>query len=150
VAAWYRGQRDRYLVTLETPYGSVDSPPKPENVTYRWGDGNQVILTWERPSIESPKYQYLEEPIGYKVYRRISNMGLNDRPWFEVATVGPETTSLTIDLDVKPDDYYWFGQRNRLAVTTLAATSTESALAPVVVRSREEEAAEQPAVSRRD
>ncbi len=134
VAAWYRGHKERYTTRLQTPYGSVDSPPPPADVRVTRVDEHHARVSWSRPDIGGEyNATYLQQPIGYRVYRRIGNDGLSDRPWFSVGTVGPETFELVIDLRDQPKDYYWFSKVNRIAVSTLAGTSRQSALSTAVV-----------------
>jgi hypothetical protein len=125
--AWVRGQRDEFTVLLKTPYRSVDSPLPPVNVKFEAVDATHVKLTWQTPKMLRER-QYLDQVIGFKVYRRIGPMGLNDRPWFPVATLNPDTTEFTIDLNQKPYDVEWFSGTNRFAVSALGPLSVESEL----------------------
>ncbi|MBN2448573.1 MAG: hypothetical protein JXO22_17735, partial [Phycisphaerae bacterium] len=135
VAAWYRGQKDQYTTVLRTTYASVDSPAPPVDVTVTKVDEHHVKVTWSRPDPgESLNYTYLTRPIGYKVYERIGNMGLTDRPWFEVASVGPETFEVTVDLRERPMDTEWFSKVTRFAVSTLAETSRQSTLTTTILK----------------
>jgi len=127
VTAWFRGQRSSYTITLKTPYGSADSPPPPQAVAARRIDEHRVEVTWAPPPVRHER-NYLERPTGYRVYRRISSDGLNDRPWFPVATVGPNTTAVTVLLGEFPDDVYWFSRAERYGVTTIGESSVESEL----------------------
>lgn len=77
--------------------------------------------------------QYLERVIGYRVYRRISPMGLNDRPWFPVATVGPATREVLDAVKDYPHDVDFYGNVNRFAVTTIGELGMESELVEVVL-----------------
>ena len=92
------------------------------------------------PGAYAGERQYLDKPIGYRVYRRIGDDGLNDRPWFVVATLGPDAREFVVDLRQFPQDIYWFKPEgaptatNRFGVTTLAGCSVESGLAPILAK----------------
>lgn len=90
-------------------------------------------MTWNAPAIPREQ-QYLDRAIGFRVYRRISSDGLNDRPWFPVATVGPEAREVIVDLRQYPKDIYWFSQVNRFAVSTVGELGVESELVEVVMK----------------
>ncbi len=131
--AWFRGYKDKFEITLETPYGSVDSPPPPINVKAEEVDKTHVKVTWGWNPPEIMESTYLKRAIGFKVYRRVSNEGLNDRPWFTVATLGPNEREFVIDISQRPEDMYFYsvqggGQRGRYAVSSLGETSVESEL----------------------
>jgi len=128
VVAWFRGQKDRFTITLRTPYGSADSPLPPRDVRAAdLGDG-RVKVTWSAPPA-AREQQYLDRAIGYRVYRRISSDGLNDRPWFPVATLGPDARECVVDLKAtRPEDVYWFSQAERFAVSAVGECSVESEL----------------------
>ena len=131
--AWFRGMKDKFEITLKTPYGSDDSPTAPINVKAERLDGGKVKVTWQWNAPEIMESTYLKKAIGFKVYRRVSNEGLNDRPWFEVATLGPDAREFTIDITQRPEDMYFYslqggGQRGRYGVTALGETSVESAI----------------------
>jgi hypothetical protein len=134
VVAWFRGHKDRFTILLKTPYGSEDSPLPPRNVRVTSVDKDHVRVTWSAPPVPH-EGQYLERAIGFRVYRRISSDGLNDRPWFPVATVGPETKEVVVDLREFPRDIYWFSKVNRFAVTTIGELGLESELVEVVMPS---------------
>ena len=127
ITAWFRGQKERFTITLKTPYGSVDSPLPPRSVTVERIDEHHIRVRWEKPAVLR-EMQYLDRAIGYRVYRRVSSDGLNDRPWFPVATVGPDTFECVVDLRQRPEDVYWFSQANRFAVSTIGELSVESEL----------------------
>jgi hypothetical protein len=133
--AWFRGQRDRFTMVLKTPYRSVGSPLAPGSVTVTPVDGQHVKITWQAPPVVHEQ-QYLERVIGYRVYRRIGPLALNDRPWFAVATVGPDVAEVTVDLTQRPEDVYYFNATNRFAVSTLGELSMESELveAPIATK----------------
>ena len=125
--AWFRGQKDRFTIVLKTPYGSTSSPLPPTEVTATPIDDKKVRVTWAAPKVLREQ-QYLDKVIGYRVYRRIGPMGLNDRPWFPVATLGPEAREFVVDLAAKPYDTEWFTQTNRFAVSSIGELSMESEL----------------------
>jgi hypothetical protein len=127
--AWFRGQKDRYTITLKTPYRSESSPLAPVNVKAEpiEGDADHVRVTWQAPPI-THEQQYLDRVIGYRVYRRIGPMALNDRPWFPVATLGPDAREFVVDLKQRPEDIYWYSLTDRFAVSSLGELSLESDL----------------------
>lgn len=132
VVAWFRGQKERFVITLKTPYGSLDSPLPPREVQAEWVNENLVRIRWKAPKVVREQ-QYLDRPIAFRVYRRISNDGLNDRPWFPLATVplkntGDDSYELLVDLRQRPEDIYWFSQVNRFAVSSVGELSLESEL----------------------
>lgn len=132
VAAWFRGEKDRYVTPLHTTCGSTASPPAPVEVQVARINADRVQVTWAAP--EQRDQHYLDNVIGYKVYRRVGNDGLDDRPWFPVATVGPQTHKVLVNLKELPEDVYWFKPRTeRFAVTSLGALSIESELIPHVL-----------------
>jgi hypothetical protein len=130
--AYARGHRDEYTSVLKTPYGSVDSPPPPAGVSVEKMDENHVRVKWEAPKGVRDQH-YLDQPLGFRVYRLIGNNGLNDRPWFPVATVGPDKRDVLVDLRDFPDDTYWFTRINRFAVSTIGELGIESELVQVVL-----------------
>jgi hypothetical protein len=127
--ARYTGRKDTYTVILETPYGSVDSPRPPVSVRWQYTDKTNKFarVTWRPPS---PRERHPKEtPIAYRVYRRVGPMGLNDRPWFPVATLTKDTAEFIVDLEkMKVNDIEWFAKTQRFAVSSLGALSIESAL----------------------
>jgi len=127
VAAWFRGQKDRFTTVLKTPYGSVSSPQPPRDVKVERVNENHVRVTWSKPAIPREQ-QYLDRALGFRVYRRISNDGLNDRPWFSVATLSPNTFECVVDLRQFVDDIYWYSKVNRFAVSSIGECSVESEL----------------------
>lgn len=130
--AWFRGQKDRFVTVLKTPYGSASSPPPPRSVKAEKADADRIKVTWDAPQVKHEQ-QYLERAIGYRVYRRISTMGLNDRPWFPVATVGPEAREVLAALKDYPHDVEFYSSLNRFAVTTIGELGMESEMAEVVL-----------------
>lgn len=125
---WFRGQRDRCEIVLRTPFGSADSPPPPKAVAVRELDEGKVLVHWEPP--RTPREGvYLDRVIGYRVYRRVSSDGLNDRPWHPVATLGPSERSCVVDLKSSlVEDVYWFSRTDRFAVSSLGESGRESEL----------------------
>ncbi len=131
--AWFRGHRDAWELTLQTMLGSVDSPPPPRAVSLDRVDEHRVRVRWSAPETVHEQ-QYLNRVIGYRVYRRIGNQGLNDRPWFPLATLGPEAREAIIDLRNLPDDYYWYAKdTSRFGVTSLGDCSIQSELTSTFV-----------------
>jgi len=131
VVAWFRGQRDQYEIVLKTPYGSTSSPPPPRGAQVAAAEEGHVTVSWEPPPVLHEQ-QYLERPIGYRIYRRVSSDGLNDRPWFPVATVTPDTRKVLVDLSQFPQDVYWYSKAGRFGVTTIGELGLESELAEVL------------------
>jgi hypothetical protein len=130
--AWFRGQKDKFTMVLKTPFGSVDSPLAPVNVAVTKADDTHVKVTWAAPPIKHEQ-QYLERVIGYRVYRRIGPMGLNDRPWFAVATLAPDATEFVADLKQRPMDQDYYSGTERFAVSSLGENSVESGLVETVL-----------------
>ena len=125
---WFRGQRDRCEIVLRTPYGSVDGPPAPTSVKASATGEDKVTVAWESP-ISPREGVYLDRVIGYRVYRRVSSDGLNDRPWHPVATLGPSERSFVVDLKTTlVEDTYWFTRTDRFAVSAIGESGRESAL----------------------
>jgi hypothetical protein len=86
--AWYNeATRHKFTLALKTPFGSADSPKPPVNVKWEYTDNTKkfVRVTWDAPRVR--EQNYLERATAYRVYRRHGPMGLNDRPWFSVATL---------------------------------------------------------------
>ena len=125
--AWFRGQTDKYTTLLKTPYRSASSPLAPVNVKSEQVDSTHVKVAWDAPEVVREQ-QYLDRVIGYRVYRRVGTMGLDDRPWFPVATLNPSTRELVIDLTQRPMDNGYYAQTERYAVSSLGETSMESEL----------------------
>jgi len=115
VTAWFRGHQGRYTRVLKTPYGSASSPQPPREVKVTRIEDNHVRITWSKPTVPREQ-QYLDRAIGFRVYRRISNDGLNDRPWFPGATLSPNTFECV-------DDIYWYSRGNRFAVSAIGGGS---------------------------
>ncbi|MGQ9784784.1 MAG: CARDB domain-containing protein [Armatimonadota bacterium] len=130
--AWFRGQKDHFTIVLKTPYRSVSSPLSPQSVKAEKIDENHVRITWSAPQIIREQ-QYLDRVIGYRVYRRIGSDCLNDRPWFTIATLGPDAREFVVDLSHYPDDINWFSKTNRFAVSSLGELSMESELVETVL-----------------
>ena len=131
--AWFRGQKDNFTIVLKTPYGSTSSPLPPRSVKAEQEGENRVRISWSAPEIVREQ-QYLDRPIGYRVYRRLGSDCLNDRPWFPVATLGPEAREFVVDMTQYPEDIYWFSKTNRFAVSTIGELSVESELVETVLQ----------------
>ncbi|MEM4408108.1 MAG: hypothetical protein QXI19_05120 [Candidatus Caldarchaeum sp.] len=131
--AWFRGMRERFTMVLHTPFPSADSPPPPAAVQAERIDENLVRIRWAEPSLVRDQH-YFDRVVGYRVYRRIGNDGLNDRPWFPVATVNSNTREVIVDLREFPEDIYWFSKTNRFAVATLGENGIASGLVEVVLK----------------
>lgn len=130
-AAWFRGERDRFTIPLPTPYAGEGCPVPPKSVAAeRTGDA-EARVTWAAGAPRS--LNVLDRAIGFRIYRRISDDGLNDRPWFEVATVGPEAREAVVDLTQYPDDTYWYGRTERFAVSAIGECGRQSELVEVVL-----------------
>lgn len=126
---WFRGQKDRCEIVLRTPFGSVDSPPEPGAVTATDGPDGHVTVRWEAPPTSTTGV-YFDRVIGYRVYRRVSSDGLNDRPWQPIATLGPSERSFNVDLKATlVEDTYWFTRTDRFAVSAIGESGRESGLA---------------------
>ena len=54
--------------------------------------------------------------------------GLNDRPWFPIATVEPGTRECTVNLKQFPQELIWHHQDHRFAVSTVGGLGLESEL----------------------
>ena len=130
--AWFRGQKDKFVTVLRTPYRSVSSPLPPRNVKAAAEGKDQVRVTWDPAEIKHER-QYLEQVIGYRVYRRIGTMGLNDRPWFPVATLKPASRECLVDLREKPEDIEWYSHASRFAVSSIGQLGVESELVEFVL-----------------
>ena len=89
-------------------------------------------MAWSAPIIVHQQ-QDLNRVIGYRMYRRISNDGLNDRPWFAVATVGPKARSVSVDRCEFPEDYHWYSKAECFAVSAIGDCSVESELVEVLL-----------------
>ncbi len=141
IVDWLRGFRGEHLVTLRTTYGSIDSPPPPASVKVDPVDEHHVRVTWSPPAGLLER-QYLHKVIGYRVYRRVGDDGLNDRPWFAVATLTSEMREFVVDLRQFPQDVYWYKPEGakrateRVGVTALGPCSVESELVGVVYPDR--------------
>ncbi|MCH8274476.1 MAG: hypothetical protein IH851_06785 [Armatimonadetes bacterium] len=132
--AWFRGHKNRYTVTLKTPYASVNSPMPPRNVRVEILDKDHVRVTWDAPDVPRER-NYIDKTIAFTVFRRIGNDGLNDRPWFPVATVGPDKREVVVDLREFTEDVYWYSKSSRFAVATVGDLGLRSELVEVVLPS---------------
>jgi hypothetical protein len=124
--AYYRGE-NKYTTVAKTPYRSTSSPLAPVNVKFEQVDPTHVRVTWDAPKVIREQ-QYLDKVIGYKVYRRTGPMGLNDRPWFPVATLNPDTKEFVTDMTQQPMDNFGYSNTERFAVASLGELSMESEL----------------------
>jgi hypothetical protein len=131
--AWFRGMRERFTMVLKTPFPSPDSPPPPAHVRVERVDEHHLRILWDEP-LSLRDQHYHDRVAGYRLYRRIGNDGLNDRPWFPVATVGPHVREAVVDLREFPDDVYWFSKTNRFGVATLGENGMQSGLTEVVFK----------------
>ncbi len=123
---WFRGHKDAYQFTLRTPYGSSDAPPAPLNAAAKKTSDTEVTLSWQAPPVR--ERDYLQRITGYRVYRRISSDGLNSKPWFPVATLGPDARSASIDLRQYPENNYFFSRTERYGVSTIGENGIESSI----------------------
>ena len=133
--AWFRGHKDKYVTVLRTPYRSASSPLPPRNVKVV-AEGKvkgKVRVTWDAPAVRHEQ-QYLERAIGYRVWRRVGTMGLNDRPWFPVATLNSKARQCPVDLKDKPEDIEWYSRTDRFAVSTIGELGMDSELVEVVLK----------------
>jgi hypothetical protein len=130
--AWFRGHKDTFTMTLATPFGSEGSPPPPGGVTVTRLDENRVRLSWDAP--QTREQHYLDRPVGFRAYRRISNEGLNDRPWFVAATLGPDAREAVLDLRQTPQDLYFYSKRERFGVTAVGERGLESERVEVALK----------------
>jgi hypothetical protein len=156
--AWIAGHRDTFTVTLKTPYGSPNSPESPVNVAWEYVEKkladqtetaapittpeqaeqlityvpsanptNFVRITWQRGPVRDQNY--LDRVSAYRVYRRFGPMGLNDRPWWPVATVNRDEREVIVDLNkTMVNDVTYYSDTQRFAVSTLGELSVESEL----------------------
>ncbi len=130
--AWFRGQKDKFLMVLKTPCRSASSPLPPRNVKVAPAEDGKVKVTWDAPEAKH-EMVYLERVLGYRVYRRIGTMGLNDRPWFPVATVEPGTREVMAEIKQFPQDTGYYSDLQQFAVTTLGETGLESEMTEVIL-----------------
>ncbi len=130
--AWFRGERERHVVRLSMPLGSVDSPSPPREVKVERLDGERAKVTWTAPAVSREAHS-LERVNGYRVWRRRSSDGLNDRPWFPVATTSPEILEAVLELRALPAEVYWFSKADRFAVSTVGELGVQSGLVEVLL-----------------
>jgi hypothetical protein len=126
IVHWLRGGRDRYEIVLQTPNGSLDSPPPVTSLTLR-REGETVHLSWQAPQVRR-EASYGEKITGYRIYRRVSSDTLNTRPWFPVATLPADARGTTVDLSAMPQEIYWFGRTQRIGITAIGERGRESEL----------------------
>ena len=57
--AWYTGHKDKYVINLQTPFRSADSPNAPQNVQWKYTDDTkkQVKITWSAAPARERHYQ---------------------------------------------------------------------------------------------
>ncbi|MAF12388.1 hypothetical protein CMK11_18235 [Candidatus Poribacteria bacterium] len=135
VVEWYRGNREKAVVTLKTPFAAPGAPQSPRSVTAERGEGNSVIVAWEPSRVGASREarEGLDRVVGYRVWRRVGNDGLNDRPWFPVRTVGPDVRRVIADLDDLPAELYYYSKRERFGVSTIGELGTLSAIVPAAL-----------------
>ena len=131
ITAWFRGEQEYYEFALQTPFGSLGAPPAPRDVKAERKGGHEVRITWAPPSAEREQ-QYLQHVVGYRVYGRVGNGGLNDQPWFPVAVSPPEGLSVTVDMRQFPVKFE-HGSVVRLGVASAGECSNVSELVEVVL-----------------
>jgi len=86
-----------------------------------------VRVSWKAAEVR--ERNYMEKAIAYRVYRRQGPMGLNDRPWFPVATLNAGTREFVVDLGkMMVNDIAWYSRTERFGVSALGALSIESEL----------------------
>jgi hypothetical protein len=132
VTAWFRGQQELYEFALQTPFGSPDSPPAPRDVKAQNVGEHEVRITWSPPPIEHEQ-QYLGHIIGYRVYGRIGNDGLNDCPWFPITTLARDAASAIVDLRQFPQESDCDSGVRRYGVAAVGECSSASELAEFVL-----------------
>lgn len=137
VKEYFRNPSAPHIITLKTTHGSADSPNPPINVRLEKIDENTVKLHWSPPRVFNEQH-YLKHVIGFRIYRRVGNDGLNDRPWIPIATLGPDARELVIDLSNMTDEIFWFSKTNRFGVTTIGELDTESEMVEVVLKRENE------------
>ncbi|HET6203171.1 MAG TPA: hypothetical protein VFI25_10265 [Planctomycetota bacterium] len=130
--AWFRGQKDRFTIRLVTPYGSADSPRPPREVKVERAGEHEVHVTWKPPDLP-PAPSCLDKPVGYRVWRRHTSNGLNDHPWFPVATVNADAREAKVDLRDLPADVYYYSKVDRFAVSSVGEHGLLSELVEVVL-----------------
>lgn len=142
--ATYTGHKDTFTMALRSPFGSANSPRRPVEVAWEYveqrtgtdgatayvkapGRTDLARVTWTPP--QGQEQSYIDRPIAFRIYRRFGSMGLNDRPWWPVATVEPNTHEFIIDLvETEVLDVPYYSDTQRFAVTTVAGTGIESGL----------------------
>lgn len=131
--AWFRGEKEASIVTLNVPLGGAGSPTPPQSIRAARTEGDKVTVTWEAPPVANER-AYLDHVTGYRIYRRVSSDGLNDRPWEPMGTVAPTARQFIVDLkQTALDDIYWYTKTNRFAVSVVGESGVESDLVPVVL-----------------
>ena len=124
-----RGHKDKYVRVIKTPYGSVDSPNKPLDVKWEYTDDTHQFarVTWDEPKIHPQNF--IEWPTGYRIYRRVGTMALDERPWFCVGTVNRATHEIVVDLTkMDVDDVKFYSDTRRFGVSTVGEQGMESGI----------------------
>ena len=134
VVQYLRGNKESYNWTFRTPFSTSKLPFAPENVKAEKLEKNQYKITWTEPPVKN-EVNYLEKPIGYKVYYRISDEASSVRPWYQVATVDPNTFEFTIDASHEklPQEQYFYGRSLRFAVSSIGESGFESELIRIAI-----------------
>ncbi|MBT5532441.1 hypothetical protein HOK31_05235, partial [Candidatus Poribacteria bacterium] len=139
VVEWYRGNREKALVTLKTPFAAPGAPQSPRAVTAERGEENGVVVMWEPSRVASRRdvREGLDRIVGYRIWRRVGNDGLSDRPWFPVKTVGPDVRQAVVDLGDLPAELYYYSKRERFGVSTVGELGVQSAIVSAVLSDAE-------------
>lgn len=127
---WFRGERERTILTFRGPWGSIDGPEPPVEVRAT-REGDRVTVTWAPGP--APSQNYLRWVIGYRVWRRSTSDALGTRPWMPVATLGPDARSFTLDLRERPADNWWNSHAERVAISAIGFNGRDSALVETLV-----------------
>lgn len=130
VIGWARGHRETFTLDLPTFCGSADSPPPPRNV--RWErleePAGSARITWDPPRVRDQ--HFLDRPVAYRVYRRHGTMGMDDRPWYPVATVNAVARECVVDLDQSlVNDVEFYAATERFGVATVGELGVQSGIA---------------------
>jgi hypothetical protein len=127
--ARYSGHAESYTITLETPFGSANSPASPRNPRWQYLDEKKTTARVAWAAADWPVQHPTRRVVGYRVYRRRGPMGLNDRPWYPVATLTRDATEFVADLgEMYLNDLEWFTRTDRFAVSSIGPLGIESGL----------------------